>query len=174
MSKLIFALVVTLTTNLMAQTSYYFGEATTIKNKESIKKPYLLSRSLERSSSSIKENVISFGENRFEENSSELLIDNSGRFTMSESTGTVTGSGQLNGEAWNWLSLVGEFKTSGRGYSMRIPDYNLFAGSTILGHKDFYLTIQGQPEFLMMQEDLILHEIDQKTYEEKRQELLNQ
>jgi len=55
---------------------------------------------------------------------------------------------------------------------MRIVDFNFLADPNfIAGHKDFYTT-NGGVESLIMQEDVVLHLVDQSVYETRRKELL--
>lgn len=159
-----------ISTSVWAETKYYIGEAITTKGAEVTRHPYINIRNVDQYSGKIFETVISFQENGFSQDESVMVITGD-KFTMS--AGTVTGSGTLVGPAWNWNYLIGEFNSSGPGYRMRIVDYNLFAGeSTIMAHKDFYLTLGNGPEKLFQREDVILQQVDQQTFAAKRKELL--
>ena len=89
---------------------------------------------------------------------------------MTTSTGTVTGGGTLTGTPWNWTFLRAELKVQKS--SMRIVDFNFLADRNLIaGHKDFYIT-NGGVESLIMQEEVVLHLVDQSVYEARRKELL--
>ena len=94
--------------------------------------------------------------------------------TMTVSTGTVTGQGDLTGQPWNWTFLRAEFKMTTKTYSMRIVDYNFLADpNSIMGHKEFFLTLNSTPgQKLFQQEDVALHMVDQATYATEHAKLL--
>jgi hypothetical protein len=153
-------------------TLYYVGESiTTMANSNVTRHPYIIARTSNPASGTITEAVVSFQQSGFKENSSVLKIEGN-HFSMSESTGTVTGGGELTGSAWNWTFLRAEFFVSS--YKMRIVDYNFFADpNSIMGHKDFYIADQSSgKEQLFMQEDVVLHVVDKESFESKRNELL--
>jgi hypothetical protein len=152
-----------------ATTLYYLGEAITTRGSEVTRHPYLVERITDPGMSTISENVVSFHESGYNENRSVLKIED-GRFTMTESTGTVTGDGTLTGLPWNWTFLRAEFKIEK--YKMRIVDYNFLGDpAAITAHKDYYLNVNGN-ESLFMQEDVSLHVVEKLEFDAKRAELL--
>jgi hypothetical protein len=155
-------------------TQYYVGESivTDMKSGKVTRAPYLDARTTDPTTNTITEYVVSSHGQTFGENTAKLSIVNN-HFSMTESTGTVTGEGDLTGEAWNWTFLRGEFKISNSSFKMRIIDYNFFADpNTIQGHKDFYLTRATFPEQLIQQEDVVLHLVDKETFETYRKKIL--
>ena len=151
-------------------TLYYVGESITTMGSTVTRHPYIVARTTDEKAKRITETVVSYQQTGFKENSSVLTIDGN-RFAMEASTGTVTGSGELTGMPWHWTFLRGEFKVASAG--MRIVDYNFFAGhAAVMGHKDFYLKRDGSDERLLMQEDVVLHEVEKATFDAKRAELL--
>jgi hypothetical protein len=152
-----------------AKTLYYVGEAITTAKSNVDRHAYILARTIDSDANTITEKVVSFQRSSYVENSSVMKI-NQNQFTMTEATGNVTGGGTLTGTPWNWTFLRGEFKV--QKYNMRIVDFNFFADPNfIAGHKDFYIT-NGGVESLIMQEDVVLHPVDQSVYEARRKELL--
>ena len=150
-----------------AKTLYYVGEAITTTGSNVERHAFILARTTDPDANTISEKVVSFERSRYVENSSVLKV-NQNQFTMS--TGTVTGGGTLTGARWNWTFLRGEFKVPKS--SMRIVDFNFLADPNfIAGHKDFYIT-NGGTESLIMQEEVVLHLVDQSVYEARRKELL--
>jgi hypothetical protein len=152
-----------------AKTVYYAGEAITTAGPKVDRHAYLLARTIDPDANTITEKVVSFQRSSYVENSSVIKI-NQNQFTLTETTGSVTGGGTLTGTPWNWTFLRGEFKV--QRFNMRIVDFNFFAEPNfIAGHKDFYIT-NGGAESLMMQEDVSLHLVTQSVYEARRKELL--
>ena len=152
-----------------AKTLFYVGEAVTTVGTTVERHPYILARTSDPSTNTISEKVVSFQRSTYVENSSVLNVLQS-QFTMTESTGTVSGGGTLTGSPWNWTFLRAAFKVSK--FNMRIVDYNFFVDpNSIAGHKDFYIA-QGDTESLFLQEDVILRLVEQAVYEAKRKELL--
>jgi len=152
-----------------AKTVYYVGEAITTAGTKVDRHAYTLARTIDPDANTITEKVVSFQRSSYVENSSVIKI-NQNQFTLSETTGSVTGGGTLTGTPWNWTFLRGEFKV--QRFNMRIVDFNFFAEPNfIAGHKDFYITNAGV-ESLMMQEDVSLHLVAQPVYEARRKELL--
>jgi hypothetical protein len=150
-------------------TTYYAGEAITTTGADVSRKPYIVARTIDKAKSTISESVVSFSRGAFRENASVIKVDGN-RLTMSESTGTVTGSGELTGVPWNWTFLHAEFSIAS--FGLRIVDFNFFAEpGSILGHKDFYRK-DDAGEKLWMQEDVVLHAVDEPTFAAKRRELL--
>lgn len=160
-------------TNAPAGTTlYYIGESfITMASGEVYKSPYIITRTSNQNNHTIVEKVVSRHATGFGENESTLVI-NHNHFTMTESTGTVTGEGDFTGESWKWTFLRAEFQIQG---GMRIVDYNFFADpNSIMGHKDFFVPDSGTAhEKLSMQEDVVLHVTDKDTFVKKRSELLN-
>jgi hypothetical protein len=152
-----------------AKTVYYVGEAATTRGANVERHTYILARTTDPEANTIAEKVVSFQGTTYVENFSVMRISQN-QITMTESTGTVTGGGTLTGKPWNWTFLRAEFKVPKQ--NMRIVDYNFLADpSSLAGHKDFYITNSGV-ESLFMQEDVVLHPVDQSAYETKRKELL--
>jgi hypothetical protein len=154
-------------------TLYYIGEAITTSNSRVERHPFLLARTSDVDHNTISETVVSFdGQAKmFKENSSVLKIDQN-HFTLTEPTGSITGTGELTGLPWQWTFLKAEFKAPKLG--LRIIDYNFFAEpGLILGHKDLYLQNKtGTGETLATQEDVVLRSVDKPTFDSKRSELL--
>lgn len=160
--------------SIFAETLYYIGEAVVTKSDGTITRtPYIIARISDSAAGTITEAVVSNSGTGFRENQSVMKVTGS-HFTMTESTGAVTGEGDLTGEPWKWTFLRAEFKTKTNAYSMRIVDYNFLADpNSISGHKDFYLTINGVPgEKLMQQEDVVIHPVDKAKFEAERARLL--
>jgi hypothetical protein len=152
-----------------AKTLYYVGEATTTAGANVERHAYIVARTTDPDTNTITEKVVSFERSSYVENSSVMKI-NQNQFTMTVPSGTVTGGGTLTGTPWKWTFLRGEFKVQKP--SMRIVDFNFLADpNSIAGHKDFYIT-NGGVESLIMQEDVVLHRVDQSVYEARRKELL--
>jgi hypothetical protein len=152
-----------------AKTLYYVGEAITTTGSNVERHAYIVARTTDPDANSITEKVVSFQRSSYVEDSSVMKI-NQNQFTMTASTGTVTGGGTLTGTPWNWTFLRAEFKVQKS--SMRIVDFNFLADPNfIAGHKDFYIT-NGGTESLIMQEEVVLHLVDQSVYEARRKELL--
>jgi len=152
-----------------AKTLYYVGEAITTAGSNVERHAYIVARTTDPDANTITEKVVSFERSSYVENSSVMKI-NQNQFTMTVSTGTVTGGGTLTGTPWNWTFLRAEFKVQKSG--MRIMDFNFLADPNfIAGHKDFYIT-NGGVESLIMQEEVVLHLVDQSVYEARRKELL--
>jgi hypothetical protein len=152
-----------------AKTFYYVGEAVTTVGTNVERHPYILARTTDPEANTIAEKVVSFQRTAYVENSSVIKISQN-QFTLTESTGTVTGGGTVTGKPWNWTFLRAEFKVPKQ--NMRIVDFNFLADpNSIAGHKDFYIT-NGGVESLIMQEDVVLHPVDQSVYEAKRKQLL--
>ena len=151
---------------------YYIGEAITLDTGKQAptRAPYLLERSEDPASKTISERVISQHQSGFGENSSVLHVEGT-HFTMSESTGTVTGEGDLTGTNWQWTFLKARFEVKGQ---ITITDYNFFAEpNTIMGHKDFFIPSQANPQgILVRQEDVILHVVTKDVFENERSKLL--
>jgi len=161
-----------------AQVQYYVGEAvTTNMNTGAVTRaPYIDERTTDSNAGTITEKVVTKQGSGFVENTAVLKVSGN-HFSMTESTGTVTGQGDLTGTAWNWTFLRGEFSMMMPAFKMRIVDYNFFADpNSIEGHKDFYLTVMApnapNAERLTQQEDVILHLVDQATFTAKRAALL--
>jgi hypothetical protein len=153
-----------------SSTLFYSGEAITTMGSNVSRHPYLLARTTDQEKSIISESVVSFQRNRFKENSSEMKIAGN-QLTMTEDTKMVTGTGELTGTPWKWTFLRAEFLAPA--YKMRIVDYNFLADeSVITGHKDFFRKLDDGTEVMFMQEDVVLRNVDEKTYLEKRAELL--
>jgi hypothetical protein len=152
-----------------AKTLYYVGEAVTTTGSNVVERhDYILARTTDPEANTIAEKVVSFQRTAYAENSSVLKI-NQNQITLAESNGT-TGGGTVTGKPWNWTFLRAEFKVPRQ--NMRIVDYNILSDPTsIAGHKDFYITRNGV-ESLVMQEDVVLHLVDQSVYEAKRKQLL--
>jgi hypothetical protein len=152
-----------------AKTLYYVGEAITTAGSNVERHAYIVARTTDPNSNTITEKVVSFERSSYVENSSLMKISQN-QFTMTVSTGTVTGGGTLTGAPWNWTFLRAEFKVERAG--MRIVDFNFLADPNfIAGHKDFYIT-KGGVESLIRQEEVVLHLVDQSVYEARRKELL--
>jgi len=144
-------------------TKYYIGEATTVINNQVSRQPYLIARTIDQTSGTISEAVVSYGRDGFTENSSLLKVDGN-HFSMNADG--IRGEGELFGEPWNWSFLRAEFKMESN--DLKIVDYNVFSTSgTVVGHKDFYRA--GQ---LFMKETVILNLTDKATYDGKRAGLL--
>ena len=160
--------------SVFAETLYYIGEAVVTKSDGTItREPYVIARTSDSAAGTITEAVVSNAGRGFAENQSVMTVTGS-HFTMTVSTGTVTGEGDLTGEPWKWTFLRAEFKTKTNVYSMRIVDYNFLADpNSISGHKDFYLTNNGVPgEKLIQQEDVVIHPVDKAKFEAERARLL--
>jgi hypothetical protein len=152
-----------------AKTLYYAGEAITTTGGKVERHAYIVARTTDPDAGTISEKVVSFERSSYVENSSVMKIDQN-QFTMTTSTGTVTGGGTLTGAAWNWTFLRAEFKVQRS--TLRIVDFNFLADPNVIsGHKDFYMT-NGSVESLIMQEDVVLHLVNQSVYEARRKELL--
>ena len=152
-----------------AKTRYYVGESITTVRSNVERHAYIVARTTDSDANTITEKVVSFQRSSYVENSSVMKI-NQNQLTLTESTGTVTGGGTLTGTPWNWTFLRAEFKVQKS--TMRIVDFNFLADTNfIAGHKDFYIT-NGGVESLIMQEDVVLHLVDQSVYETRRKELL--
>jgi hypothetical protein len=150
-----------------AKTLYYVGEAITTTGPHVERHSYIVARTADPDANTITETVVSFQRSSYVENSSVMKI-NQNQLTMT--TGPVTGGGTLTGTPWNWTFLRAEFKVQNS--SMRIVDFNFLADPNfIAGHKDFYTT-NGGVESLIIQEDLVLHLVDQSVYEARRKQLL--
>jgi hypothetical protein len=150
-----------------AKTLYYVGEAVTMTGSNVERHAYIMARTTDPDAKTITEKVVSFQRSSYVENSSVMKI-NQNQLTMT--TGTVTGGGTLTGTPWNWTFLRAEFKVQNS--SMRIVDFNFLADPNLIaGHKDFYTT-NGGVESLIIQEDLVLHLVDQSVYEARRKQLL--
>jgi hypothetical protein len=144
-------------------TNYYIGEATTTINRQVSHQPYLVARTIDQTSRTISEAVVSYGREGFSENSTVFKVDPN-RFSIN--TGGTSGKGELFGEPWNWSFLRAEFKVESN--DLKIVDYNIFSTSgTVVGHKDFYRA--GQ---LFMKETVVLNLTDKATYDAKRAGLL--
>ncbi len=176
MKKYLFLLMAAAFTSLAkgeTMTLYYFGESITINSESgvSVRSPYLLARTSNPTERTISEKVITKSRGTFGEFDSTMKIENN-HFTMTESTGTTSGEGELTGEAWNWTFLRGEFKAPK--YGMRIVDYNFFADpKSIMAHKDFYMIDPADgKEKLVQQEDAAVFLISKDVFEAKRSELL--
>lgn len=153
-----------------APSFYYVGEAITTVDATVTRHPYIIERISDPVAGTILEKVVSYQKTKFVENSSVMKVDGN-HFTMTESTGTVSGGGTLTGLPWKWTFLSAEFKVSN--YDMRIVDYNFFADpDSILGHKDFYIRDSAGKENLILQEDVVLHRVQKTVYDAKRLELL--
>lgn len=149
------------------RTLYYIGESIITTDSGVAKHPYLISRTSNETANSISETAITYQRSGFKENSSTLKIEKN-HFTLTESTGTVTGEGDFTGLPWQWTFLRAEFKAPN--FKMKIIDYNFFADpKLIMGHKDFYSDPGGK---LLMQEDVVLYVVDKATFDSKRSELL--
>ena len=112
-----------------AETLYYSGESIVTKdNIEFVRHPYILARTSDSKLGTITETIISFQDGRFSEDHSVMVVSGQ-TFTMTESTGSVTGSGTLTGPAWNWIFLRAEFHMKTPEYNLRIDDFNFFGTS---------------------------------------------
>ena len=152
-----------------AKTLYYVGEAITTAGSNVERHAYIVARTTDPDANTITEKVVSFQRSSYVENSSVMKI-NQNQFTMTTSTGTVTGGGTFTGTPWNWTFLRAELKVQKS--SMRIVDFNFLADRNLIaGHKDFYIT-NGGVESLIMQEEVVLHLVDQSVYAARRKELL--
>jgi len=153
-------------------TIFYIGESTVTMNSGQVyTSSYLDARTSDETKNTISEDVVSQGRNGFQESSAVMEISGD-HFTMTEATGTVTGSGDLTGIPWKWTFLKAEFKIAASG--MRIIDYNFLADpNSIQGHKDFYISSPGQGESLYMQEDVVLHPVSVEEFSKKKAELLD-
>lgn len=160
--------------SVLAETLYYIGEAVVTKSDGTVtREPYIVARTSDSAAGTITEAVVSNSGTGFNEVQSVLKVTGS-HFTMTVSTGTVTGEGDLTGEPWKWTFLRAEFKAKTSAYSMRIVDYNFLADpNSIGGHKDYYLTTNGAPgEKLIQQEDVVIHPVDKAKFEAERARLL--
>ena len=174
MKSLAFLLLFGSVPSVFAETLYYIGEAVVTKSDGTItREPYIIARTSDSAAGTVTEAVVSNSGTGFKENQSVIKVTGS-HFTMTESTGTVTGEGDLTGEPWKWTFLRAEFKMKTNAYSMRIVDYNFLADPhSISGHKDSYLTVNGVPgEKLIQQEDVVLHPVDKARFEAERARLL--
>lgn len=158
-----------------AQTVYFVGESivTSVQDASVTRNPYIVARTTDSAAGTIVEVVVSKQGAAYAENTSTMKISGN-QLTMTVSTGTITGDGSLTGPAWNWTFLRAEFHMTSPAYSMRIVDYNFLAEpGSILGHKDFYLTLKATAgERFVQQEDVILHSVDQATFVATRAKLL--
>ena len=149
-----------------AETIYYIGEASTTGTDGSVDRhTYLIARTSDPSAGTIAERAVTFTRGAYAEDSSVIKVDGN-RISMTTATG-IEGRGELTGKPWEWTFLRLEFDIPRAG--MKIIDYNFLAEyrTSIQGHKDF---IRGGK--LVSQEDVVLHAVDQATYEAKRTELL--
>jgi len=153
-----------------ASTKYYVGESiVTMSTGEVSRSPYIIARVSAPSAGTISEAVVTRKQVGFGENKSTMTVTGN-HFTLSESTGLVTGGGELTGQPWDWTFLRAEFNAPK--FSLRIVDYNFFADPNLIaGHKDFYRTTESG-ESMYMQEDVVVYQVDQKSFEAKRKELL--
>jgi len=150
-----------------AETIYYIGEASTTGADGSVDRhTYLIARTSDPSAGTIAERAVTFTRGAYAEDSSVIKVDGN-RISMTTATG-IEGTGELTGKPWEWTFLRLEFDIPRAG--MKIVDYNFLAEyrTSIHGHKDF---IRGGK--LVSQEDVVLHAVDQATYEAKRMELLH-
>ena len=171
----LFLLSVLMISSAQAQTVYYIGQAVLTKVDTGVvtRSPYIIARTSDPVSGTIHEEVVSLQNNKFVKNTSLLTIKDN-HFRMSESTGTVTGEGDLTGEPWKWTFLRAEFFYVTENFKLRIVDFNFFTDpNAISGHKDFYL-IQGSEseEKLFQQEDVVVYPTDKAIFEAKQRELL--
>lgn len=157
---------------------YYSGTAiTTLPAHDSsgvptvVSAPYLVQRTTDQAAGTITEVVTSRGKDgKFKDNTSVMTIQGN-TFTMTESTGMVTGNGTLTGTPWSWTYLKGEFSATYGGQAMKIHDVNFFAApGYIMGHKDIEFPVGT----LMLQEDVTLPAVDQASFEATKAQLLNQ
>lgn len=153
------------------RTDYYIGESIVTADSEVTRHDYLIARTSDEAKGTISETAITYQRAGYKENSSLIKIDQN-HFTMTESTGTVTGEGEFTGRPWQWTFLRAEFKAPN--FGMRIVDYNFFADSkSIMGHKDFYIKDKdGLSETLLMQEDVVVHQVEKSVFDSKRRKLL--
>jgi len=83
-----------------AKTVYYVGDAITTAGPKVERHAYLLARTIDPDANTITEKVVSFQRSSYVENSSAIKI-NQNQFTLTETTGSVTGGGTLTGSPWN-------------------------------------------------------------------------
>src|SRR5437870_7663099 len=79
-----------------AETLYYVGEAITTTGSEVVRHPYCVARTSDLIAGTITEKVVSYEKSGYAENSSVMKIENN-HFTMTVSSGSVTGVGDLTG-----------------------------------------------------------------------------
>jgi hypothetical protein len=148
---------------------FYVGESTvTLDGGRVVKHPYLAERKVDEAASTVEESVVSHHREGYAEH--QLVSKIAGdAFTVEDPAVNVTGKGELTGAPWHWTFLRAEFHAPG----LRLVDYNFLAEPrAIYGHKDFYRPKDGGGETLWMQEDVVLHEVNESQYRSKREELL--
>lgn len=159
--------------SLSETTLYYIGEAITTPVGGSVTRyPYLIERTTNPAAKTIVEHVVSFDSrnNKYAQYDSQLDITGN-HAVMTESTGVVTGEGELTGERWKWDFFKAEFKVAGQ--PMRIVDFNVFTPVRIMGHKDFYMTNPSTGvETLFRQEDLVAAVVSETEFRAKKSELM--
>src|SRR5262249_13669748 len=123
-----------------------------------------VARTIDQTSGTISETVVSYGRDGFKEASSVLRVAGN---HFSVNADGISGEGEFFGEPWKWSFLRAEFKMESTG--LTIVDFNIFSTSgTVVGHKDFYRA--GQ---LFMKETVVLNLADKPTYDGRRAALLN-
>jgi hypothetical protein len=149
-----------------AQTIYYIGEASTTGADGSVDRHhYLIARTLDPSAGTIAETAVTFTRGAYAENSTVMKVDGN---HISLTAGTSEGKGELTGKPWEWTFLRLEINIPQAG--LQIVDYNFLAEyrTSIQGHKDFI-----RRGTLLSQEDVVLHAVDQASYQAKRADLLH-
>ncbi len=132
--------------------------------------PYLDQRTIDQAAGTITESVVNLGVNgKFKVNTSVMTIHGN-TFTMTESTGSVTGAGTFTGNPWAWTFMRGEFiYTAPDGKTAKIHDVNFLAApGMLIAHDDF----ESPSGDITMQEDLQLAAVDQATFESLKAHLL--
>jgi len=151
---------------------YYIGEAITTSENGVVKHPYIVTRTEDKAAAKITEYVVSYQTSAFQENTSEINIDEKSHFTLKEA-GAMTGSGDLTGTPWAWTFLRAILHFKSPNFEMTIDDFNFFAEpNTITAHKDFYRGDRIDSRNLLMQEDLVLYLSNKAAFEAKRDQLL--
>ncbi len=132
-----------------AGTTYYLGEETITNaaGKELGRNPLLVEKVTEPEKGLITETAIEVkGPDCVQKYSSYLTVEGN-KFSLKDSTGTVTGKGEFSGEPWAWTYFKATFEST---LGFQIEDENFMSDPHVLvARKKITRTITGELLFYM-------------------------